>query len=118
MAKKLVIVESPAKAKTIKKYLGTGYNVIASNGHVRDLPKSTLGVDCENGFEPHYIAIRGKGVLCAATMAATKDRAEEHTRSSTTGSSRVPPAHKRPRSRANAGDFAAIWVSGAATALV
>ncbi|MFQ9872481.1 MAG: DNA topoisomerase, partial [Oscillospiraceae bacterium] len=57
---KLVIVESPAKAKTIQKYLGKGYEVIASMGHIRDLPKSTLGVDIENNFQPKYIAIRGK----------------------------------------------------------
>ena len=57
----LVIVESPAKASTIKGYLGSNYKVIASKGHVRDLPKSTLGVDIENNFEPHYINIRGKG---------------------------------------------------------
>jgi DNA topoisomerase-1 len=56
----LVIVESPAKAKTISKFLGAGYKVQASGGHVRDLPKSTLGVDVENGFEPRYIQIRGK----------------------------------------------------------
>ena len=59
----LVIVESPSKAATIKGYLGSNYKVIASKGHVRDLPKSTLGVDIENGFEPHYINIRGKGDL-------------------------------------------------------
>ena len=59
----LVIVESPSKASTIKGYLGSNYKVIASKGHVRDLPKSTLGVDIENGFEPHYINIRGKGDL-------------------------------------------------------
>lgn len=63
MAKNLVIVESPAKAKTIKKFLGSSYQVIASNGHVRDLPKSQLGVDIENDFEPKYITIRGKGEL-------------------------------------------------------
>ena len=57
----LVIVESPAKANTIKSYLGSGYKVIASKGHIRDLPKSSLGIDVENGFEPHYINIRGKG---------------------------------------------------------
>jgi len=61
MAKYLVIVESPAKAKTIKKFLGNNYEVIASNGHVRDLPKSQLGVDPENDYEPKYITIRGKG---------------------------------------------------------
>ena len=59
----LVIVESPSKATTIKSYLGSNYKVIASKGHVRDLPKSTLGVDIENGFEAHYINIRGKGDL-------------------------------------------------------
>ncbi|MBO7304750.1 MAG: type I DNA topoisomerase [Clostridia bacterium] len=57
----LVIVESPAKANTIKAYLGSNYKVIASKGHVRDLPKSTLGIDVDHGFEPHYINIRGKG---------------------------------------------------------
>jgi len=64
MAKKkknLVIVESPAKAKTIKKFLGRNYKVEASMGHVRDLPKSKLGIDLENDFEPNYITIRGKG---------------------------------------------------------
>ena len=57
----LVIVESPAKANTIKSYLGSNYKVIASKGHIRDLPKSSLGIDVENNFEPHYINIRGKG---------------------------------------------------------
>ena len=56
---KLVIVESPTKAPTIKGYLGSGYKVVASKGHVRDLPKSTLGVDVDNDFEAHYINIRG-----------------------------------------------------------
>ena len=65
MAGSLVIVESPAKVKTIKKYLGSGYEVTASNGHVRDLPKSTMGIDVENDFEPKYITIRGKGELLA-----------------------------------------------------
>lgn len=63
MAQNLVIVESPAKAKTIKKFLGRNYKVEASMGHVRDLPKSQLGVDIENDFEPKYITIRGKGEL-------------------------------------------------------
>ena len=57
----LVIVESPAKANTIKGYLGSNYKVIASKGHIRDLPKSSLGIDVDNNFEPHYINIRGKG---------------------------------------------------------
>ena len=59
--KNLVIVESPSKAKTIGKFLGSRYKVIASVGHVRDLPKSKLGIDIENDFEPQYISIRGKG---------------------------------------------------------
>jgi len=63
MAKKLIIVESPAKAKTIAKYLGGSYSVMASMGHVIDLPKSQIGVDVDNDFEPKYITIRGKGGL-------------------------------------------------------
>ena len=63
MASNLVILESPSKALTVKGYLGSNYKVIASIGHVRDLPKSTLGVDIDNGFEAHYISIRGKGDL-------------------------------------------------------
>lgn len=65
MAKYLVIVESPAKVKTIKKFLGSNYEVLASNGHVRDLPKSQMGIDFENDFEPKYITIRGKGGILA-----------------------------------------------------
>ncbi len=65
MSKNLVIVESPAKVKTIKKFLGNNYEVAASQGHVRDLPKSSLGIDVENDFEPKYITIRGKGDLVA-----------------------------------------------------
>ena len=61
MAKYLVIVESSAKAPTIKKYLGSNYEVVASNGHVRDLPKSQMGIDVDNDYEPKYITIRGKG---------------------------------------------------------
>ncbi len=63
MAKNLVIVESPAKSKTIKKFLGSNYKIVASMGHVRDLPKSQLGIDIKNDFEPRYITIRGKGDL-------------------------------------------------------
>ena len=63
MANYLVIVESPAKAKTINKYLGKNYTVIASMGHMRDLPKSQLGLDIEHNYEPKYITIRGKGDL-------------------------------------------------------
>ena len=65
MAKYLVIVESPAKVKTIKKFLGKNYEVVASNGHVRDLPKSQMGIDVEHDFEPKYITIRGKGDILA-----------------------------------------------------
>ena len=60
MAKNLVVVESPTKSKTLKKFLGKGYDVVASGGHIRDLPKSRLGVDIDNDFKPEYIAIRGK----------------------------------------------------------
>ncbi len=72
MAKNLVIVESPAKAKTIKKFLGNNYEVIASNGHVRDLPKSQMGIDVDNDFEPKYITIRGKGDILAALRKEVK----------------------------------------------
>ena len=65
MAKYLVIVESPAKVNTIKKFLGANYEVMASNGHVRDLPKSQMGIGPENDFEPKYITIRGKGDILA-----------------------------------------------------
>ena len=65
MAKYLVIVESAAKAPTIKKYLGSNYEVVASNGHVRDLPKSQMGIDVDNDYEPKYITIRGKGDVLA-----------------------------------------------------
>ncbi len=69
----LVIVESPAKAKTIKKYLGPGYEVVASMGHVRDLPKSKFGVDVENGFEPQYTDIKGKETLIKDLKKAAKN---------------------------------------------
>ena len=72
MAKYLVIVESPAKVKTIKKFLGSNYEVAASNGHVRDLPKSQMGIDFEHDFEPKYITIRGKGELLAKLRRSAK----------------------------------------------
>jgi len=72
MARYLVIVESPAKVKTIKKFLGSSYEVVASNGHVRDLPKSTLGIDVEHDFEPKYITIRGKGDILATLRKEVK----------------------------------------------
>ncbi|MCC6093876.1 MAG: type I DNA topoisomerase [Eubacterium sp.] len=72
----LVIVESPTKVKTVKKFLGKNYNVLASNGHVRDLPKSSLGIDIEHDFEPKYITIRGKGELVASLCKAA-DKADK-----------------------------------------
>lgn len=72
MPKYLVIVESPAKVKTIKKFLGSNYEVMASNGHVRDLPKSQMGIDFEHDYEPKYITIRGKGDILASLRKAEK----------------------------------------------
>ncbi len=72
MPKYLVIVESPAKMKTIKKFLGSNYEVLASNGHIRDLPKSQMGIDLEHDFEPKYITIRGKGEKLAELKKAAK----------------------------------------------
>jgi len=72
MAKYLVIVESPAKVKTIKKFLGSNYEVMASNGHVRDMPKSQLGFDVEHDYEPKYITIRGKGDILAGLRKEVK----------------------------------------------
>ncbi|MCR4691112.1 MAG: type I DNA topoisomerase [Lachnospiraceae bacterium] len=72
MAKYLVIVESPAKVKTIKKFLGSNYEVMASNGHVRDLPKSRMGIDVDHDFDFQYITIRGKGELLAGLRKAVK----------------------------------------------
>ncbi len=71
--KKLVIVESPTKVESIKKYLGSGYDIEATMGHVRDLPKSTLGIDLESDFEPKYISIRGKGDLIAKLKKKAKN---------------------------------------------
>ena len=73
MANNLVIVESPAKATTIKSFLGSGYKVVACQGHIRDLPKSTLGVDVENDFQPKYINIRGKGDLISELKKEAKN---------------------------------------------
>ena len=72
MARYLVIVESPTKVKTIKKFLGSNYVVMASNGHIRDLPKSQMGVDLEHDFEPKYITIRGKGEILAGLRKEVK----------------------------------------------
>ena len=73
MIDRLIIVESPAKANTIKKFLGGNTKVVASMGHIRDLPKSKLGVDIENNFEPEYINIRGKGDLIKTLKKDAKD---------------------------------------------
>ena len=77
MAHYLVIVESPAKAKTINRFLGKNYTVVASNGHVRDLPKSQLGIDVDNDFEPKYITIRGKGEILSMLRKEAKKRYRE-----------------------------------------
>src|SRR5687768_6678247 len=73
MAKSLIIVESPTKAKTITKYLGRGYSVMASVGHVKDLPTNKLGVDIENDFEPQYVTIKGKSKV----LTEIKKKAQE-----------------------------------------
>ena len=73
MAKNLVIVESPTKAKTISKMLGSQYKVIASVGHLRDLPKSRMGVNIEDDFEPEYINVRGKGDIIKNIKKETKN---------------------------------------------
>ena len=72
LQKNLVIVESPAKAKTIERFLGRNYKVVASIGHIRDLPKSSLGIDIENNFEPKYITIRGKGPIIKSLKSEAK----------------------------------------------
>ena len=78
MARYLVIVESPAKVKTIKKFLGSNYVVTASNGHVRDMPKSQMGIDIENDYEPKYITIRGKGEILAKLRKEVKKATTIH----------------------------------------
>src|SRR5688572_28037264 len=73
MAKSLIIVESPAKARTITKYLGRGYTVMASVGHVKDLPTSKLGVDLEHDFTPQYVTIKGKSQVLSDIKKKAKD---------------------------------------------
>ena len=73
---KLVIVESPAKAKTIRKYLGGGYEVTASMGHIRDLPQSQLGIDVEHGYAPQYINIKGKEKIIKELKSLAKESDE------------------------------------------
>ena len=91
MGQNLVIVESPAKAKTIAKYLGKNYVVEASMGHVRDLPKSKLGVDIEDNFNPKYITIRGKGELIDKTRFCLIYYAEDGEEYEDTGILRANP---------------------------
>lgn len=91
MAKYLVIVESPAKAKTINKFLGSNYRVVASNGHVRDLPKSQLGIDIENDFEPKYITIRGKGDILAMLRKEVKKQIKYILQRTRTGREKLFP---------------------------
>ena len=74
LAKKLVIVESPSKAKTIKKYLGSTYDVIASQGHIIDLPASKLGVDIENDFKPEYKTMKGKANIVKEIKKKAEDK--------------------------------------------
>lgn len=83
--KYLVIVESPAKAKTIEKYLGRNYKVVASVGHIRDLPKSKMGIDIENNYEPHYISIRGKGDVIKSLKRLQKLKSLSRSRSDREG---------------------------------
>src|SRR4026208_212615 len=73
MSKALVVVESPSKAKTINKYLGAGYKVLASVGHIKDLPKKGIGIDFDNNFEPSYEVIPGKEKVIRELKAAAKD---------------------------------------------
>ncbi|MGD9320395.1 MAG: toprim domain-containing protein, partial [Desulfobacteraceae bacterium] len=72
MTKNLLIVESPTKARTLKKYLGTDYQIMASVGHIKDLPNSRLGVDTENDFTPEYVTIKGKGKILSGLKKASK----------------------------------------------
>ena len=75
-SKSLIIVESPTKAKTLSKYLGRNYQILASVGHLKDLPKSKLGIDLENNFDPHYIVIRGKSKILKDIKASAKKAKE------------------------------------------
>ena len=79
MADKLIIVESPAKANTIKKFLGGNTKVVASMGHIRDLPKSKMGIDIDHDFEPEYINIRGKGNLIKKKLQMQKKYTQQLT---------------------------------------
>lgn len=97
MAKNLVIVESPAKVKTIKKFLGSNYEVMASQGHVRDLPKSQLGFDAEHDYEPKYITIRGKGDILAKLRKEAKRQIKSISQPTLTGRERrFPGICRRP----------------------
>ena len=91
MSEYLVIVESPAKAKTIERYLGKKYKVKASMGHVRDLPKSQMGVDVENNYDPKYITIRGKGPVLKELKTAQKKQRKFISRLTPTGKGKQLP---------------------------
>ena len=100
MAKALVIVESPAKAKTINKYLGRDYKVIASMGHVRDLPKSKLGVDVDAEFAPEYVVIPDRAKVIKELKDAAKARRRRSTSRPTRTAKARPSAGTWPRSSA------------------
>ena len=101
MAKSLVVVESPAKAKTINKYLGRNYKVVASMGHVRDLPKSKLGVDVEDGFEPSYEVIASRKKVVTELKERPRRRRKSSSRPTPTARAR-PSAGTSPKSSAPA----------------
>ena len=101
MADKLIIVESPAKANTIKKFIGGKTKVVASMGHIRDLPKSKMGIDIKNSFEPEYINIRGK----ASLINSLKKDAKE-------GASASSFLHENRHSANLNENFRKIWLSG------
>ena len=94
----LVIVESPAKVKTIKKFLGSNYDVAASYGHVRDLPKSRMGIDVDHDYEPKYITIRGKGELLAELRKKVKKPTAYIWRRTLTAKEKRSPGTLSPRS--------------------
>jgi DNA topoisomerase-1 len=98
LAKALVVVESPAKAKTINKYLGRDFKVVASMGHVRDLPKSKLGVDVESGFEPEYVVIPARSKVIKELKEAAKQAEDIFVATDQTG-----------RARRSAGTWPRSW---------
>ena len=91
MGKKVLVVESPTKARTIARYLGSEYKVVSTVGHIRDLPKSKLGVDIEDGFKPEYTPIKGKSKTIKAIKDAAKDADEVLWRRTRTARARPSP---------------------------